>query len=54
MKIAFLGDSITFGYALADKTKRYSTLVKHQDLQAFIDTTQKQTLLLQQVVFKML
>ena len=27
MKIAFLGDSITFGYALADKAKRYSTLV---------------------------
>ncbi len=27
MKIAFLGDSITFGYALEDKACRYSTLV---------------------------
>ena len=27
MKIAFLGDSITCGYALADKSKKYSTLV---------------------------
>ena len=27
MKIAFLGDSITFGYALKDTTKRYSTIV---------------------------
>lgn len=27
MKIAFLGDSITFGYALEDKSCRYSTLV---------------------------
>ena len=27
MKIAFLGDSITFGYALEDKSCRYATLV---------------------------
>jgi len=27
MKIAFLGDSITFGYALENKSDRYSTLV---------------------------
>ena len=27
MKIAFLGDSITLGYDLADKSKRYSTLL---------------------------
>ena len=27
MKIAFLGDSITLGYALEDKSKRYATLV---------------------------
>lgn len=27
MKIAFLGDSITCGYALEDKSKKYSTLV---------------------------
>ena len=27
MKIAFLGDSITLGYALEDRSKRYSTLV---------------------------
>lgn len=27
MNIAFLGDSITFGYGLDDKSKRYSTLV---------------------------
>lgn len=27
MTIAFLGDSITYGYALEDKTKKYSTLL---------------------------
>ncbi len=27
MKIAFLGDSITYGYALEDRSKKYSTLV---------------------------
>jgi lysophospholipase L1-like esterase len=27
MNIAFLGDSITYGYALDDKTKRYSTVL---------------------------
>lgn len=30
MNIAFLGDSITLGYALADKSKRYATLVCNQ------------------------
>ena len=30
MKIAFLGDSITFGYGLEDKSKRYSTLVSNE------------------------
>ena len=29
MKIAFLGDSITFGYGLEDKSKKYSTLVSN-------------------------
>ena len=28
MKIAFLGDSITYGYDLSDRSKRYSTVVK--------------------------
>ena len=27
MNIAFLGDSITFGYGLCDKSKRYATLI---------------------------